>query len=203
MARSGRKKNAIIRTTGEYASEATIHGVGYVFNKELPTLDRILWVIFCFGFAFLAVFWTHQAYSVWREDQVITTLKNTAKPVTEIEFPMVAICTDGLHMENVENIMWENFNEWRENQTKVADEGEMSKEMARYMLEEFQIKDESINILDILDTMVSDEDASVDVNSVVKIVEACSESTSRKKRSLNDEHIDGRHLFYYMYIVES
>ena len=105
MTRSGGKKNALTKTTGEYASQATIHGVGYAFNQELPNLDRILWILFCLSLGSLAVFWTYQSYDDWRQNRVITTLKNTAKPVTEVDFPMVTICTDGLHMANVEKTM--------------------------------------------------------------------------------------------------
>ena len=98
MIKSTGKKNAIIQTTEEYASQATVHGVGYIFDKQLPKLDRFLWFFICLTFGILAIFLTKQSFSDWQNNQVIITLKNTAKPVTEIQFPTVAICTEnGTH----------------------------------------------------------------------------------------------------------
>ena len=40
-------------------------------------------------------------------------MKNTAKPVTDLAFPAVTICASGLHMNNVERKLGENFAKWR------------------------------------------------------------------------------------------
>ena len=45
--------------------------------------------------------------------QVVTTLKNTAKPVTGVQFPAVTICGSGFHMSNVEKKIKVNFQKWR------------------------------------------------------------------------------------------
>ena len=47
------------------------------------------------------------------DEQVVTTLKNTAKPVTEVQFPAVTICGSGFHMSNVEKKINLNFQKWR------------------------------------------------------------------------------------------
>ena len=39
----------------------------------------------------LAIYLSVESYNQWQERPVITTLKNTAKPVTEVPFPMVTI----------------------------------------------------------------------------------------------------------------
>ena len=112
MAVSGGKQNAIKRTANEYAGQATVHGVSYMSDRGLPHLDRVLWFLFCLGLGCLAIYWTKESFTGWQNDQTITTLKNTAKPVTELEFPTIAICSDGLHMESVERALWRDFNNW-------------------------------------------------------------------------------------------
>ena len=41
--------------------------------------------------------------------KVVTTLKKTALPVTEVAFPTVTICASGFHMANVEKALSKNF----------------------------------------------------------------------------------------------
>ena len=41
--------------------------------------------------------------------KVVTTLKKTALPLTEVAFPTVTICASGFHMANVEKALSKNF----------------------------------------------------------------------------------------------
>ena len=131
--------------------------------------------------------------------KVVTTLKTSAHPIENVPFPTVTICGSGLHMDNVEKAVGDNFAKWREeNHRNETSEEEISKDMATYMNEAFQINTESseaANILDILNTMVaSDVDVSVGLNGVRDNVIACTgtendiESTnSREKRNAEDK----------------
>ena len=128
---------------------------------------------------------------------MVTTLKNTAKPVTEVAFPALTICSSGLHMSNVEKKIVENFDQWRlENKRKEATRNDVED----YMLEIFQIKYEvnqtepSVSILDILKTMISPSnvDAFLAANGLRDNAIACNEesqrmesSTVRNKRDIN------------------
>ena len=94
-------------------------------------------------------------------------------------------------MDNVENVLGENFQKWRNGST-----GNITEDMAKYMAEFFQIPDKATNILDILDTMVaSNLEASVAANSVRENVAACSEETieqtrtKRQKREATSENL--------------
>ena len=118
--------------------------------------------------------------------KVVTTLKQTAKPVTDLSFPAVTICASGLHMDNVEKKVAENFAKWREeNNKKDNNEEAIEKDIKEYMHTAFQIKreaikSESVNILDILDTMIAPNvEASVAVNSVRENIFACKESSEQ------------------------
>ena len=75
------KKSAIATTSAEYTEGATIHGVRYIFDNSLPSIDRIFWAVFVFIFFILTIYFTMTSYSDWQANLVITTLKNTAKDV--------------------------------------------------------------------------------------------------------------------------
>ena len=78
-----RPKNSLLKagqkTLSDYASVATIHGISYVFEKSLPIIERLIWIIiFAFG-TFLAVFMSYEGYDQWNRNQVLTSLKTTGK----------------------------------------------------------------------------------------------------------------------------
>ena len=124
---------------------------------------------------------------------MVTTLKDTAKPVTDLPFPAVTICASGLHMDNVQRKLKDNFLRWRVENQKIGNTMEAMKEdMKEYMHKSFQINLEEAstsetkpaNILDILDTMIAPNvEASVAANGVRDNILACKETGRRKKRS--------------------
>ena len=80
--------------------------------------------------------------------QVVTTLKNTAKPVTEVQFPAVTICSSGFHMSNVEKKIKLNFKKWRNETGKTSNnEDGINKDMEEYMRTTFQIKTPDTSIM--------------------------------------------------------
>ena len=123
--------------------------------------------------------------------QVITTLKQTTFPISEVAFPAVTICGSGFHMDNVKTALEQNFAKWRGEMGK-KDINLVAEDFAEYMEAKFQITSNSSNgqppnILDMLDTMIaSDVEASVAANGVRQNALACSEgktSVNRKKRT--------------------
>ena len=84
----------------------------------------------------------------------MTTLKNTAKPVTDLSFPAITICGSGLHMDRVGNKVAEKFVQWRteKNRDNVTKEA-LEADLKDYMHKIFQIKSSEsatkpMNILD-------------------------------------------------------
>ena len=187
------------QTTKDYASQSSIHGVGYIFNQKLSTWERALWLIVVIAFLILATHLTLDTWTQWQEEQVVTTLKNTAKPVAEVPFPAVTICGTGSHMNNVEKKIQENFFQWRKENHRNQTGSAMLKDVEDYMRETFQIHNKKgsdpVSILDILDTMIAPNvDASIAANGVRQNALDCQEeeltqkSTSlggREKREAN------------------
>ena len=70
MAKTANKK-VLSQTTEEYASRSSIHGIGYIFDKELSILDRVLWLFMVLAFLGVATALTWNFWSQWRHEQVI------------------------------------------------------------------------------------------------------------------------------------
>ena len=192
------RKNPFIRTAEEYASQSSIHGIGYIFNRKLGLVDRLIWMVVVLAFLSLASYLTQNMWTQWQGEQVVTTLKNTAKPVTEVPFPAVTICGSGIHMSNVENKIQKDFVEWRdENEKNETGREAIRKDVEEYMRETFQIDQKSygaderdpVSILDIIDTMVApDVDASVAANGIRSNILACKEANLEKETGGNSEN---------------
>ena len=63
-------KAALSQTTEEYASRSSIHGIGYIFDKELHLVDRLLWLLVVVVFGGVAAAMTWNFWSQWRNEQV-------------------------------------------------------------------------------------------------------------------------------------
>ena len=171
------------KTAVEFCSRTTVHGVGYVADRQFPHSVRILWLGLSVLCLCLAGYLSHKSYTEWQEDQVITTLKTTARPVTELAFPTVTICAAGLHMENVKTVLESNFNNWRFKNRKSWDVEDIDSLMAEFMRETFQIKEKGVNILDLLNTMISPKvESSLASNGVRENIAACSSQGSRRRK---------------------
>ena len=64
------KKTVLTQTTEEYAGRSSIHGIAYIFDKELNVADRLLWLFFVLAFAGVAAALTWNFWSQWKNEQV-------------------------------------------------------------------------------------------------------------------------------------
>ena len=67
-------KAALSQTTEEYASRSSIHGIGYAFDRELSTFDRVLWLLVVLVFLAVAAALTMNLWTQWRNEQVMRFL---------------------------------------------------------------------------------------------------------------------------------
>ena len=65
------KKNALTQTAEEYASRSSIHGIGYVFDRDLNIVDRLLWLFLVLAFAAVVAALTWNFWVQWRDEQVV------------------------------------------------------------------------------------------------------------------------------------
>ena len=64
------KKAALSQTTEEYASRSSIHGISYIFDKDLHLGERLLWLAVVLVFLGVAATMTWNFWSQWRNEQV-------------------------------------------------------------------------------------------------------------------------------------
>ena len=65
-----KKKAALVRTTEDFASRTSIHGVAYVFDRQHSLADRVLWILVVTSFLLLAGYFTTKIWTQWRDEQV-------------------------------------------------------------------------------------------------------------------------------------
>ena len=188
--------SALAKTAKEFAEHTSVHGVGYVADKKVPIFSNLLWASVCLLSMSLAIYLSVETYNQWQERPVITTLRNTAKPVTEIPFPTVTICGSGLFMENVEIVLEKSFNQWRLSNNKSWNADDLNNLLSEFLEEKFQIKEKGLTIMDILNTMVSPNNAdTVLLSNVVRenalACEAQAANSGRKKRESSSTLLSG------------
>ena len=156
----------------------SIHGIGFIFDRRLGAIDRLLWTILFIGFFTVASVLTwkqwqnNQVMNTWKHTAIafdpvsklamptlksensytvecpvcfkaVTTLKEKSKPVTDLPFPAVTICSSGLHMSNVEKKIGQNFAQWRVENNRTDHENEaIERDIKEYMWTSFQIQSE-------------------------------------------------------------
>ena len=70
------KRASLTKTAEDYASRTSIHGIGYIFDKELGVVERLLWTALVLGFLGLSVLLTSNIWTQWREQQVVFIVFN-------------------------------------------------------------------------------------------------------------------------------
>ena len=70
------KRASLTKTAEDYASRTSIHGIGYIFEKELGVVERLLWTALVLAFLGLSVLLTSNIWTQWREQQVALATKN-------------------------------------------------------------------------------------------------------------------------------
>ena len=64
-------KSNLSQTTKEYANRSSIHGISYIFDKDLRFVDRLLWLFMVLAFFGVATAMTWNFWSQWRNEQVL------------------------------------------------------------------------------------------------------------------------------------
>ena len=146
-------------------------------------------------------------YSNWQDNFTITTLKVTietkysksenifiqdaAKPVADLPFPSVTICSPGLNMEAVEEAIIDDFEHWL-SENKTDADGRLEDLLNEFMEEKYATAVATENIFDKIKGMSSpptEKESNIIASAVLQNSVACKERNSeeeeivRKKRS--------------------
>ena len=64
------RSSKLAHTVEEYANHTTIHGISYIFDKELSLAGRLLWTLLVLAFLGLACALTWNTWIQWQDNQV-------------------------------------------------------------------------------------------------------------------------------------
>ena len=86
------------------------------------------------------------------QNMIVTRFENSELPVTEINFPAVTVCSQGLNMENVARAVERDFYDWHQDQVRAGagDRETLQERMTLYLREKFDIDDSDPSILEAL-----------------------------------------------------
>ena len=113
---------------------------------------------------------TLSTYHNWQDNQVITSLKNIDKSIIGMDYPAITICANGLHLGNVEEAFFDDFNDWKTQNSERFNSTDEIALIQQFLHETFQIDvDSNINVMNIIDSMrtgdgVSPSDATLSNN---------------------------------------
>ena len=105
-------KKAILKTSREYASVTTAHGIPYLVEDGRLVIERMLWGIVVISAVAFTTLQMTTLYQQWQDDPVITTLDTVALPIEKIEFPAVTICPQGSVNKITESVLFKQLKEY-------------------------------------------------------------------------------------------
>ena len=112
------RKNAIVKTSKEYGSDSTAHGISYLVDETRSKGERIFWtVVVCLAISF-TIYQMGTLHMQWQDHPVITELDTVALPIEEIEFPAVTICPQGAIKNMSEIVLGQQFMEFVKDKRK-------------------------------------------------------------------------------------
>ena len=79
----------------QYGAATTIHGIQYIFEPERFSCERLLWVVLVGIGMGVAILFSAQIYTDWKNDPVLTTIGTTGLDIQKMEYPSITICAQG------------------------------------------------------------------------------------------------------------
>ena len=95
--------------------------------------------------------------------QVITTLKDIAKPISQLSFPAITVCGSGFNLNLVLEAFGSRFRKWKKEEINNDPDNNRTYDewLEVYLRDNYQIESRSENFFDILDTMLSPNENSL------------------------------------------
>ena len=118
------------------------------------------------------------------------------KLLSQINFPAVTVCSQGLNMENVARAVERDFYDWHQDQPETGgDRDSLQERMALYLTEKFDIDDSDPSLLEIIQSMTSvGGPTAIMAESLTKNVKKCSEREKTADVELEEESIEKRKI---------
>ena len=173
----------LVNTVKEFTQNSTVHGIGYIFSKGIPLADSIFWGLLSLASLSLAIYMSVDAYLEWQAKPTITTLANSSVPATEITFPAVTICRDGVDMKAVEEAIFEDFTKWKQDNHMISRSKKDDEDLLhQYMAETYRLKGKR-NIFDLVKAHLSPDSSEGSMTgAILDNFKACEKKNGDKRR---------------------
>ena len=118
------------------------------------------------------------------------------KLLSQINFPAVTVCSQGLNMENVARAVERDFYDWHQEHDQAGDQQDTLQErMALYLREKFDIDESDPSLLEIIQSMTSvGGSTAIMAESLTKNVKKCSEREKAADATLEEESMERRKI---------
>ena len=179
----------LVNTVKEFTLNSSVHGIGYIFETGIPLVDSFFWALISLASLSLALYMSVDAYLEWQAKPTITTLANSSVPATEVTFPAITICRDGVDMNAVEEAIFEDFTKWKQSSGRTSKSKKEDEDLLHeYMAETYKVSGKR-NIFDLVKAHLSPDISESNMNgAILDNLNACQkkEDHRRKKRSTSE-----------------
>ena len=124
--------DTVTRTATEYCEASSLHGIQYILEtKNNLCGSKLLWLAIVISAAAIGVIWSQTAYHEWQGNPVLTSVRTTGKPISEIDFPAITICSQGSIIEVMENVLSHQLSEYAKSNCQGLNDEECGEAMMR------------------------------------------------------------------------
>ena len=174
----------VVKTTNDFGSVSSIHGMFYILSSGIPWIDRFIWTFLVILSIVLAALLCTQSDENWKENPVMTSLEDTSRSISSLKWPAITICSEGLNMVAVDRVIQRNFEIWKQNNKRKKREIGCTNEKELFLKDKFKILAKNQNIFNIIKTFfVHNVDTFIENDGLRENLLACRETGDKKLSS--------------------
>ena len=123
---------SLTRTATEYCNASSLHGIQYITEgKRNLFTSRLLWLTIVLSAASFGVLKSYTAFKEWQDNPILTSINTTGKPISEIHFPAITICSQGSINDVLKNVLSHQLNEYAKSNCHDMNDTECADAMVR------------------------------------------------------------------------
>lgn len=103
---------AILQVSNDYSAVSTIHGIGYIGNRDHSNGGRVFWVLAVLIALACTILVVSKIVTQWLDQPILTNLDTVSWPAENIDFPAVTLCPQGSTADTMDKFFYNQFEEW-------------------------------------------------------------------------------------------
>ena len=162
-----KRSSKFLSSLRTFTSNTTVHGLSYISDQTLPIFDRLVWFVIVVAFGVFSAYLSNGVLNAWQTSVVETTLKETELDVTQVDFPAITICSEGLNMDAVEKVIQTDFMEWKEQRRSKREPMNEQEEIDLFLQSIYGISHDQ-SIFEIIIGLVADDPNKSFTNNLIR-----------------------------------